>query len=314
MKTILPIQFAFPNSKIPSLHIEKFQFFSDLSPMGQAKKYKFFIESEYYAHYAKAQFAVTMKKGGWDCLRHYEILASGTIPYFLDIENCPKNTLHMWPKDLLIEAKNLPGMPKEKDVIRALKKERVHELKPSKEFDITKYRRLREELMIEFHKNLTTSALSDYFISSLNLKPKSKVLLVFGVLSLALDYMRDLLITALAQDKRIELHVYPNPFWQLNTCHRSILNTLYGRGFTCTANLSAVDYLSPSDWREVEKSLNIYSAIVACSTSNAGFLALPEEVQKTLAARNDIIYIDGNDITADHNVPACAGTVFRREF
>jgi hypothetical protein len=30
------------------------------------------------------------KKGGWDCLRHYEIIGNGCMPYFENIEKCPK--------------------------------------------------------------------------------------------------------------------------------------------------------------------------------------------------------------------------------
>lgn len=48
-----------------------------------------------------------MKKAGWDCMRHYEILANNCIPYFTDIEDCPEYTLTNLPKDLIIEAKHL---------------------------------------------------------------------------------------------------------------------------------------------------------------------------------------------------------------
>ena len=41
-------------------------------------------------------------KGGWDCLRHYEILMNGCIPLFLDIKNCPKDTISTLPKKKLI--------------------------------------------------------------------------------------------------------------------------------------------------------------------------------------------------------------------
>jgi hypothetical protein len=40
-------------------------------------------------------------KGGWDSLRHYEILMNGCIPLFLDIGGCPQNTLTSLPKDFL---------------------------------------------------------------------------------------------------------------------------------------------------------------------------------------------------------------------
>ena len=52
--------------------------------------------------YKKSIFALTYKKSGWDCLRHYEILMNGCIPLFLDIKNCPINTISNLPKDQLI--------------------------------------------------------------------------------------------------------------------------------------------------------------------------------------------------------------------
>ena len=52
-------------------------------------------------------FALTTKKCGWDCMRHYEILANGCIPYFPDIENCPSNTMALLPKELLLKANYL---------------------------------------------------------------------------------------------------------------------------------------------------------------------------------------------------------------
>lgn len=47
-------------------------------------------EEEYNTMYKTSLFAHTMKKGGWDCLRHYEIMANGCIPIFKDLEHCPK--------------------------------------------------------------------------------------------------------------------------------------------------------------------------------------------------------------------------------
>ena len=61
-------------------------------------------EAKYYEMYRQSMFAHTCKKGGWDCLRHYEILAAGCIPIFEDLENCPPDTLVSFPKDLLREA------------------------------------------------------------------------------------------------------------------------------------------------------------------------------------------------------------------
>jgi len=51
-----------------------------------------------------------MAKGGWDCMRHYEILANGCIPYFIDLDQCDVRTMAFLPKELIKEAMNLPGV------------------------------------------------------------------------------------------------------------------------------------------------------------------------------------------------------------
>ncbi len=64
-------------SEIP----EKDQDFASLIP-GVLSTYIYDTEEEYFKGYQRAFYAVTCKKAGWDCLRHYEILANGCIPYF----------------------------------------------------------------------------------------------------------------------------------------------------------------------------------------------------------------------------------------
>jgi len=54
-------------------------------------------------------FGKTHKKGGWDCLRHYEILGCRSIPVFVDLMHCPKNICTHLPKDLLLNVLNLIG-------------------------------------------------------------------------------------------------------------------------------------------------------------------------------------------------------------
>ena len=53
--------------------------------------------------YQNSVFALTYRKGGWDCFRHYEILMNGCIPFHLEINKCPNKTLEKLPKDLLKE-------------------------------------------------------------------------------------------------------------------------------------------------------------------------------------------------------------------
>lgn len=98
---IFPISFAFPTTKI---------LFNELKSKDKAfidprdkSTYIYNNEKDYYKDYQDSRFAITMKKRGWDCMRHYEILANGCLPIFLDIEKCPTNTMTSFPKNLCSE-------------------------------------------------------------------------------------------------------------------------------------------------------------------------------------------------------------------
>ena len=51
--------------------------------------YAFATEEEYYYDLASSRYAVTTKRGGWDCLRHYEIAAAGCLPCFRNLDDKP---------------------------------------------------------------------------------------------------------------------------------------------------------------------------------------------------------------------------------
>ena len=63
--------------------------------------------NKYYEMYQNSIFSLTYKKNGWDCLRHYEILANGSIPLFIKLDDCPNNTLTSLPKEKLLKFYNL---------------------------------------------------------------------------------------------------------------------------------------------------------------------------------------------------------------
>ena len=41
---------------------------------------------------------------GWDCLRHYEILAAGSLPFFAELTSLPVCIAAQLPRPLLLEA------------------------------------------------------------------------------------------------------------------------------------------------------------------------------------------------------------------
>ncbi|HXW91620.1 MAG TPA: hypothetical protein VEK33_13810 [Terriglobales bacterium] len=105
-RDLRPIGFAIPESRIGSVARQKSKLLAFIDPR-DLRTYIYHDETDYYGDYAQSLFAVTTKKAGWDCLRHYEILANGCIPYFPDLDDCPPATMVFFPKYELLWAKSM---------------------------------------------------------------------------------------------------------------------------------------------------------------------------------------------------------------
>ena len=138
---LLPISFGIPTSKLATTNILKTQEYATCIP-GQPETYVFKSEQPYYEDYQKSYYGVTMKKAGWDCMRHYEILGNNCIPYFVGLEDCPNNTLANMPKELLLEGRELAN-----------------------NFDEHKYFSILDELFNYTKNNLTTKNLATYILN-----------------------------------------------------------------------------------------------------------------------------------------------------
>jgi hypothetical protein len=57
--------------------------------LGLPSAYAFTSEEAYYDDLNRSRFAITTRRGGWDCLRHYEIAAAGAVPCFRNLEAKP---------------------------------------------------------------------------------------------------------------------------------------------------------------------------------------------------------------------------------
>ena len=49
----------------------------------------FSSQAEYYRDLQESRFGITMKRAGWDCLRHYELAANGCVLCFRDLDRKP---------------------------------------------------------------------------------------------------------------------------------------------------------------------------------------------------------------------------------
>jgi hypothetical protein len=100
--TVFPTGFGIPEERIIEMDFSiKDQFYQKTAPAfslfenindigGGFSHHKFEIEEEYYDDLSRSWFGLTCKKGGWDCLRHYEIIAAGSLLLFRDYDKKPK--------------------------------------------------------------------------------------------------------------------------------------------------------------------------------------------------------------------------------
>ena len=94
---VLPTSFSVPEEKIRPLDVaRKTKCLAShcvdpevAEASGLHTSYAFATEEAYYDDLAASRFAVTTKRGGWDCLRHYEIAAAGALPCVRQLENKP---------------------------------------------------------------------------------------------------------------------------------------------------------------------------------------------------------------------------------
>lgn len=210
----IPIQFGISESKIVHEIPEKDRDFAFLIP-GKLSTYIYNNEVDYYADYQRAYYAVTCKKGGWDCMRHYEILANGCIPYFLNLDACDADTMPFLPRDLIKEAMNLKGVSY------------LHI--DHSQFDHVRYYEILQELLDHTRRYMTTKAIASYVLDQMNYIPDGPILYLSCENSP--DYMRDAVLLGLKelyQDKIID---YPKITFLYNSYTKDP-GQLYGKGFS----------------------------------------------------------------------------------
>ncbi len=106
-----PISFGFPDADILRVVPSKSKSFSTVIP-GHLSTYVYKANNEslYFEDISQSLFSLTHKKAGWDCMRHLEILASGTLPLFINIAKCPTLPLAAHPKKLYELLLRFPGI------------------------------------------------------------------------------------------------------------------------------------------------------------------------------------------------------------
>jgi hypothetical protein len=299
---------------------KKFKDFSELIP-GQLKTYKFGFENEldYRRLYSTAYFAITTKKAGWDCNRHYEIISSGTMPFFDKLNETGNDTLSILPKSILYEAQVIPGINRHSLSID-------HRL-----FDVNHYNLLLHRLLYYAKHRLTTTKIVEYILNvikyPLNSSQKHSVLYISHEQS---DYMKDFMLHGFTRIFEENLHVFQPPsymyqyptskMWTDEETKNYYKQKLYGFGYGYKLTLQNYVQLYERDKKDLSNQIIVenniktknYSLIVFGSIirSNSLFQLTIKHYEQSR-----IVLIDGEDEEkqSDRSEYAKWGTYFLRE-
>jgi hypothetical protein len=95
-RSLRPIAFSIPEEKIVDAPPPKSRQFPThivdrevAARTGAVSTYAFERESDYYDDLRASRFGITTRRAGWDCLRHYELAASGCVLCFRDLNRKP---------------------------------------------------------------------------------------------------------------------------------------------------------------------------------------------------------------------------------
>ncbi len=288
--SIYPLSYCIPDECIVNpdeVLKKKTELISPLIP-GQPNTYQFgpTMEKEYNEMYQNSLFAHTMKKGGWDCLRHYEILANGCIPIFKDLDNCPPHILTTLPKGLIQEAnRNLLPWNYDNKML----------------YDGYVYCLLKH-----MRDYCSTSATIRYFLEKMgNITPKN-VLLIMG--NCGVNYTRETFWIGM---KRYIQSIggcaveYPKIDFLYDSYDESQKHTLYGNGFTYSRRIHE-DGLNFTHDEIVEKIKNrefdliIYGKVGPDELHEGSHPNMPLwEYVFEKYSRDEIVYLYGGDETID---------------
>jgi hypothetical protein len=204
------ITFSIPEEKLITVIPNKLRMMSLMVP-GKLETYIYETEEEYYKQYQESCFAITTRKRGVDCLRHYEIIANGCLPVFPNIEQCPAETLSLYPKQLQIECNELYS----ESLIRNL---------DDQDFRL-KYDILVGQMITYLREKLTTIKVARYILNESKVNP-SKILFIGPNFP---DYLNSLTLHGFKTLFGRNCHDFPKVNHLYKGCDRTVL---YGKGIT----------------------------------------------------------------------------------
>lgn len=153
-------------------------------------------------------------------MRHYEIVANHCLPYFPGIEDCPRDTMSLWPKHLQKQANDLYHEWKDvKDVAHLT------------DLQIGQWDRLMRQFLEHMVGHMTTKQMARYILCrTKNDDSVAKILYLSG--NTDPDYLRCLTLHGFKELFGTRCHDYPIVPHLYKSFSAPDASRLYGRGMT----------------------------------------------------------------------------------
>lgn len=265
---IFPISFSIPSEKIVDEVPKKKKLIAQIIP-GDKETYIFENEKDYYKDYQISYFAHTKKKGGYECLRHLEILANGCIPIFENIEDIPKNTMTHYPIDLL---------------------KKIYQEDFMKKLDEEKYNYYSQKLLNFTKTNLTCLSMAKYVLQKTNHENISKVLYISTG---GPDYLRCLTLIGFKKLLGKNCYDFPN----VNHIYKDYsgdVKKLYGSGISYSKIIEKENRICLNPTEIYNLIIQHYFDIVIYGSINRCSLFI--NLVKKVYLSNEIILLSGEDL------------------
>lgn len=242
---LYPLSYAVPSELIVEDLPEKTEPIAGLMSRAKGGAYRFGPGEQdgYYQQYLQAYFAVTGKRGGWDCLRHLEILANGCIPLFEQIEQCPRFTLTHYPKRELQQLRERYAPAAEQNNTQPIQAIPIDSIDPAA------YRQAVLGLLAHCRAHLSTEAMARYFLKWMKAQDAKSILFLTD--DRKPNYSCEMLMHGLRTVLGEGLIDVGKRWWLYKSAEPEAVGQLYGNGFTYTRHLDDI----PIDRGNVKKRL-----------------------------------------------------------
>lgn len=282
-RRVYPISFCIPESMVVDAPPKKAQATGQGISRGR-RKYRFGPgdQQAYYADYQQSYFGLTYRKGGWDCLRHLEIMANGCLPFVPGIDECPRFTMTHYPKQRIARIyQHYASAISIKGFELSFDPDALQDWQDD-------YAGHVQSIIDHTKQHLTSRAMAGYVLDKAGHADAKSILYISN--GHKPDYLSDLLFIGMRQRLGEGCVDAKKVWWTYQAADPKRVGQLYGNGFTYTRHLPELDIDRSNIKQRIAR--HEFDAVVFGSVTRCHDL-LP--LVRNHYEREEVILIEGED-------------------